>query len=171
MSSASRLRLLQAMRDAVATVRWDSSRLAAISGLDRSSTTSMATFASVGVRLTPAATYLPGGRLLAHSDHEWHRHDSELLRANPDHDATMAVPCLFRNPAVAPAQASMWRRPTADSASLCAIDDSALLITALSADAAGIRRSRGSPIVTPLPLRPVAACECFVTLVSVRLHL
>src|SRR6266480_4925843 len=46
----------------------------------------------------------------------------------------------------------------------------ALLITALSAGAARNPEVRGSPIVTPLPLRPVAACVCFVTLVSVRLH-
>jgi len=38
--------------------------------------------------------------VLAHFDHEWHRDDSELLRANPDHDATMPAPHPFRNPAV-----------------------------------------------------------------------
>src|SRR5436305_1251576 len=56
-------------------------------------------------------------------------------------------------------------RPAYSAARECA-----LLMTALSAGAAGNPEVRGSPIVTPLPLRPVAACACFVTLVSVRLH-
>jgi hypothetical protein len=65
----------------------------------------------------PAATRLPDDCPLAYFDHEWHRHDSQLLRANPDHDATKAAPHPFRNPAVAPAQAGMRRRPAGGSAS------------------------------------------------------
>jgi hypothetical protein len=90
-----------------------------------------------------AAKCLPGDCVLAHSDHEWHRHDSELLRADPDHDATMEVLHPFRNPALAPAQADMWRRPAAVTLPHRALADCAPLITALSADAAGNRRSGG----------------------------
>jgi len=55
----------------------------------------------------PATTHLPGGFILAYFDHEWHRHDSELLSAKPDHEATMAVPHPFRKPAIAPERANM----------------------------------------------------------------
>jgi len=86
-----------------------------ISGLDRPSSTSLATLVSVG-KADSATTFLPGGCVLAHFDHEWHRDDSELLRTNPDHDATMPAPDPFRNPAVALGTGRHVRRPTAGSA-------------------------------------------------------
>src|SRR5690242_1136410 len=98
--AGSRVVLSPSMRDMVATARRDSTNVRAISGWG----TPLYEIGDLGLdrrEADSATTRLRAGCVLAHFDHEWNRHDSELLRAKPDHDATIEAPHPFRIPAVA----------------------------------------------------------------------